>query len=129
VPQPLRLSAIRALGVVSKGQEPPQVELVLSMLGDLAKETFFLTQLAVVASLGQMETAKAIGTLQSIATQTPDGRVRRIAEEAIAQVQGHIGSDKAVKQLREELDEMKKENQQLKSRLENLEAKSAKSSD
>lgn len=129
VPQPLRLSAIRALGAVSKGQEPVQVELILSLLGDLAKETFFLTQLAVVSSLGQMETAKAIGILQALATQTPDGRVRRIAEEAIAQVQGNIGSDKAVKQLREELDEMKKENQKLKSRLENLEAKSAKSSD
>ena len=129
IPQPLRLSAVRALGVVSKGQEPPQVELVLSLLGDLAKETFFLTQLAVVFSLGQMETPKAMGILQSLATQTPDGRVRRVAEEAIAQVQGHIGSDKAVKQLREELDEMKKENQQLKSRLENLEAKSTKSPD
>lgn len=129
IPQPLRLSAIRALGIVSKGQEPPQVELVLSLLGDLAKETFFLTQLAVVASLGQMETPPAIGILQALATQTPDGRVRRVAEEAIGQVQGNIGSDKAVKQLREELDEMKKENQQLRSRLENLEAKSTKSLD
>lgn len=123
VPQPLRLSAIRALGAVSKGQAPPQVEEILSLLADLAKEQFFLTQLAVVASLGQMETPKAIGILQSLAAQTPDGRVRRVAEEAIAQVQGNIGSDKAVKQLREELDELKKENQQLKSRLENLEAK------
>jgi aminopeptidase N len=95
----------------------------LSLLTNLAKETFFLTQLAVVASLGQMETPKAIGILQSLATQTPDGRVRRVAEEAIARVQSNIGADKAVKQLREEVDELKKENQQLKSRLENLEAK------
>ncbi len=123
IPQPLRLTAIRALGAVSKGQEPPQLELILSLLTNLAKETFFLTQLAVVASLGQMETPKAIGILQSLATQTPDGRVRRVAEEAIARVQSNIGADKAVKQLREEVDELKKENQQLKSRLENLEAK------
>jgi aminopeptidase N len=71
-----------------------------------------------------METAKAIGVLRSLADQTPDGRVRRLADEAIQKVQKNVGSDQAVKQLREELDQLKKENQELKSRMENLEAKS-----
>jgi aminopeptidase N len=62
--------------------------------------------------------------LHSLADQTPDGRVRRMAEEAIQRVQKNVGSDQAVKQLREELDQLKKENQELKSRMENLEAKS-----
>jgi len=62
--------------------------------------------------------------LAALAAQTPDGRVRRIAEEAIQTVQKNVGSDLAVKQLREEFDQIKKENQELKSRLENLEAKS-----
>ncbi|HEY9651681.1 MAG TPA: hypothetical protein V6C95_13520 [Coleofasciculaceae cyanobacterium] len=70
-----------------------------------------------------METPKAIGVLRSLAEQTPDGRVRRMAEEAIQKVQKNVGSDQAVKQLREEFDLLKKENQELKSRLENLEAK------
>jgi aminopeptidase N len=70
-----------------------------------------------------METPKAIGVLRSLCDQTPDGRVRRIAEEAIQKVQKNVGSDQAVKQLREELDQLKKENQELKSRMENLEAK------
>jgi aminopeptidase N len=71
-----------------------------------------------------METPKAIPILRSLADQTKDGRVRRIAEEAIPKVQQNSGSDQAVKQLREEFDQLKKENQELKSRLENLEAKS-----
>jgi aminopeptidase N len=71
-----------------------------------------------------METVKAIALLHSLADQTPDGRVRRMAEEAIQRVQKNVGSDQAVKQLREELDQLKKENQELKSRMENLEAKS-----
>jgi len=71
-----------------------------------------------------MEIARAIAILQSLAEQTPDGRVRRIAEEAVQKVQRNIGSDKAVKQLREEIDQLKQENQELRSRLENLEAKS-----
>ena len=71
-----------------------------------------------------METARAIGILRALADQTPDGRVRRIAEEAVQRVQKNVGSDKAVKQLREELDQLKQANQELRSRLENLEAKS-----
>ncbi|MFO5439969.1 MAG: hypothetical protein ACLBM4_15230, partial [Dolichospermum sp.] len=75
-------------------------------------------------ALGQMETPKAIGILQSLANQTADGRVRRYAEEEIVKVQKNIGTDKTLKQLREELDQIKQQNQELKSRLENLEAKS-----
>ncbi len=123
VPQPLRLSAIRSLGVISTGQTPDKVERIIEQLEQLAGETFFLTQVSVVVALGQMETTRAIGVLQSLAQQTPDGRVRRMAEEAIQRVQKNAGADQAVKQMREELDQLKKENQELKSRLENLEAK------
>lgn len=124
IPQPLRLAAIRALGTISTGQTPNNTEWILEQLEELSVETFFLTQVSVVMALGQMESAKAIGVLQSLADQTPDGRVRRLAEEAIGKVQKNVGSDQAVKQLREELDQLKKENQELKSRMENLEAKS-----
>ncbi|MBE9126454.1 MULTISPECIES: M1 family metallopeptidase [unclassified Coleofasciculus] len=124
IAQPLRLSAIRALGTISTGQTPNNTEWILERLEELSGESFFLTQVAVVSALEHMETAKAIGVLQSLAEQTPDGRVRRRAEEAVQTVQENIGSDGAVKQLREELDQLKKENQDLKSRMENLEAKS-----
>jgi aminopeptidase N len=124
VPQALRLAAIRALGTISAGQTRPNLERILSRLQELSRETFFLTQVSVANALGQMETPKAIAILQSLADQTPDGRVRRIADEAVQKVEKTLGSDKAVKQLREELDQLKQENQKLKSRLENLEAKS-----
>ncbi|MBW4522871.1 MAG: M1 family metallopeptidase [Scytolyngbya sp. HA4215-MV1] len=123
VPQPLRLASIRALGAISSGQTNLNLERILDQLKALSRETFFLTQVAVANALGQMETAKAIGILQSLADQTPDGRVRRIAEEAIQRVQKNAGADQAVKQLREELDQLKQENQELRSRLESLEAK------
>jgi aminopeptidase N len=124
VPQPLRLAAIRALGKISVGQSPTNLERILDKLAELAKETFFLTQVAVVMSLGQMETPKAIGILRSLADQTPDGRVRRYAEEEIPKVQKNVGTDNALRKLREELDQLKQQNQELKSRLVDLEAKS-----
>jgi len=125
VPQALRLSAIRALGTISTGLSTVNLERVLQQLEDLSRESFFLTQVAVVSALGQMETPKAIGILQALANQTPDGRVRRMAEEAVSRVQSTVGTDQGVKQLREELDVLKQQNQELRSRLESLEAKSS----
>ncbi|HIK11763.1 MAG TPA: M1 family metallopeptidase [Oscillatoriaceae cyanobacterium M33_DOE_052] len=126
VPQALRLAAIRALGAVSTGQTPTHLEVIFDRLSELSRETFFLTQVAVVAALEQMENLKAIDILQSLADQTPDGRVRRIAEEAITKVRKKAGTDESINQLRKDLEKLKKENQELRSRLENLEAKSAK---
>jgi aminopeptidase N len=123
IPQALRLAAIRALGTISTGQPAAGLERILNRLSELSGETFFLTQMATVGALGQMETTKAIGILRSMANQTPDGRVRRNAEEAISKVQKAAGSDQAVKKMQEELDQLKKDNQDLRSRLETLEAK------
>ena len=124
VPQPLRLATIRALGKISVGQSPVNLERILEKLTELAKESFFLTQVAVAAALGQMETPKAVGILRSLVEQTADGRVRRYAEEEISKVQKNIGSEKTLRQLREDFDQLKQQNQELRSRLENLEAKS-----
>ena len=86
VPQALRLSAIRALGTISKGQSKPTVERILDRLDTIAYESFFLTQVSAVAALGSMEAPRAISILQSLADHTPDGRVRRRAQEAVQQV-------------------------------------------
>ncbi|NJL40417.1 MAG: M1 family metallopeptidase [Leptolyngbyaceae cyanobacterium SM1_4_3] len=123
VPQALRLAAIRALGAISTGQSNLNVERILDRLEELSGESFFLTQVATANALGQMETIKAVGILQALADQTPDGRVRRIAEESVQKVQKNAGQDQAVKKLQQDLDQLKKDNQELKSRLESLEAK------
>ena len=122
-PQALRLAAIRSLGSISKGQSQPNVERILDRLETIASESFFLTQVSAVGGLSGIETGRAMGILQSLADHTPDGRVRRRAQEAVQQVQNAIGKDKAVEKLRQEVDDLKKSNQELKSRLETLEAK------
>ncbi|MDJ0537472.1 MAG: M1 family metallopeptidase [Microcystis sp. M53603_WE2] len=124
-PQPLRLGAIRALGAISSGQSTDKLTVILERLETIAKETFFLTQVAVCNALGQIENAKAIVILQALSDRTPDGRVRRVAEEAVQKVQKKLGSEKAIQEIREELEKMKQENQELKSRLTKLEAKNS----
>ncbi|TRV13730.1 MAG: aminopeptidase [Microcystis wesenbergii Mw_MB_S_20031200_S109] len=124
-PQPLRLAAIRALGAISSGQTTDKLTVILERLETIAKETFFLTQVALCNALGQIENVKAIAILQALSDRTPDGRVRRVAEEAVQKVQKKLGSDKAIQEIREELEKMKQENQELKSRLTKLEAKNS----
>ena len=123
VPQALRLAAIRSLGAVSVGQTPNKVGEILEQLEAISGESFFLTQVAVVGALEKMQTAQAIDILNNLAAQTPDGRVRRRAEEAVTKVQKNLGADKAVKELRQEIDQLKQANQELTSRLAKLEAK------
>ncbi|MGC1309616.1 MAG: M1 family metallopeptidase [Phormidesmis sp.] len=123
VPQALRLMAIRSLGAISLGQEKIVVERILERLEALSRESFFLTQVATVGALAQMEVRGAIAILRGLADHSPDGRVKRRADEAAQKVQKKIGSDQAIADLRAELDEVKQTNKDLKSRLENLEAK------
>ncbi|HEY9738691.1 MAG TPA: HEAT repeat domain-containing protein, partial [Trichocoleus sp.] len=123
VPQALRLAAIRALGPISVSQSKPNVERILDRLEVISRESFFLTQVSVVAALGAMETPRAMTVLQALADHTADGRVRRRAEESVQLVQKTLGKDQAVQKLQQEIDELKKANQELKSRLEALEAK------
>ncbi len=125
IPQALRLAAIRALGAISTGQTPDKLEEILDSLEAISQETFFLTQVSVSTALGQMETPKAVSILQGLADRTPDGRVKRRAEEAIKKVQKKLGSDKGIKSLRDEIEKLKQENQELESRLSNLEAKNS----
>jgi aminopeptidase N len=124
VPQALRLVAIYSLGAISLGQEKLAVERILNRLEALSREEFFLTQVSTVGALGRMEVSGAIKILQGLAEHSPDGRVKRRADEAAQRVRKRVGSDQAIADLRQELDEVKSNNKDLKSRLENLEAKS-----
>jgi aminopeptidase N len=123
IPQALRLTSIRCLGTISTGQTPEKLGEILEQLEAIAGESFFLTQVAVVGALQQMQTAQAIEILNELADQTADGRVRRRAEEAVVKVQKNLGADQAVKELRQEVDRLKQTNQDLASRLAKLEAK------
>ncbi|MBO3460924.1 M1 family metallopeptidase [Aetokthonos hydrillicola Thurmond2011] len=124
VPQPLRLAAIRSLGKISTGQNTANVERILERLTEISHEPFFLTQVAALTALGYMETPKAIGILNAIALAALDARVRRYCEEEIARVQKNVGTESTLNVLRSELDQLKQQNQELRSRLESLEAKS-----
>lgn len=123
VPQPLRLAAIRALGSVASGQKPEKLAVIFDIFELILRDTFFLTQMALITGLSQIENSKAIAILSTLAETSPDGRVKQRAEEAINKLREKLGGDKALKDLRKEVDKLKQENQELKTRLSKLEAK------
>ena len=123
IPQPLRLAAIRGLGGVATGQKPEKLEVIFDQFELILRDTFYLTQMAIISGLSQIEKNKAIAILSNLSETTPDGRVKRRADEAISQLREKLGGDEALKELRKEVDKLKEENQDLKSRLAKLEAK------
>ena len=66
VSQPLRLAAIRALGSISTGQEKLAIARILDRLEALSREDFFLTQVATVGALSQMEERGAVKILKGL---------------------------------------------------------------
>lgn len=122
VPQPLRLAAIRTLGTIGD-RHHPQLQQILERLEQLSHETFFFTQMAVVQALSQIDHPQVLGLLQQLGDRTTDGRIKRSVDEGIAKVQKALGSDDRLKTLETTLNELQKENQTLKSRLEELEAR------
>ncbi|WP_008317686.1 M1 family metallopeptidase [Leptolyngbya sp. PCC 6406] len=123
LPNLLRLGAVRALGSISTGQSKANVTRILARLEAISREPQFRTQMAAIAALGLMADGGAVSVLGSIADHIDDGRVRRRAEEAMQKVQKRLDKDAAVQKLQQDLEELKKSNQDLKSRLEDLEAK------
>jgi aminopeptidase N len=80
--QPLRLTAIRA-ATISKAVTPNNTEWILGAISRTSGGKPFTQQQR--PYLGQWADSKS-GGLRSLADQTPDGRVRRIAEEAMQKV-------------------------------------------
>jgi len=122
-PQALRRRAIWALGSVSVGQTEANVTRVLDRFSQLAAEESFLIRVSTVYGLEEMTTPGAIGILQTLRDRTADGRVIRMADEAIRIVQDKCSGDRALDRLRDELDEVKKQNRELVGRLDAIEAK------
>ena len=122
-PEALRIVAVRSLGAISKYQEKAQINQIVQLLDQIGREDNFYMEMAVCTAAASLETSAIIPTLEYIMSHSSDDHCVRLAEENIPKVLKNIGSDKSIQEIKEELDKVKKTNQDLKSRLELLEAK------
>ena len=126
IPQSLRFTAITTLGAVSKVQEKKVVEQIVDLLSDYAKEDYIMAEKAVIGALSQIESVKALSILNYIADKTKHGRMKNLAEKAAKKASQSLPTRKSIAEIRLEIEEIKKENTKLKSRLEEVEAKTKK---
>jgi len=125
-----RAQAAAAAGLGVLADAVPEVrEAVLPRLLEVARGGGFRVRLAAIGALGRARLRGAVSVLQHIHTSDPDGRVQRMSYEALEKIRaGRTGED-AQSQLREELEKLRKQNQDLQDRVHKLEDRSNSSSD
>jgi aminopeptidase N len=119
----LRRAAVRSLGVISKNLTSAQQNQIIAVLDQVSKEENFYMEMAICQAAQSINNKLVIPILEHIKNHASDEHSTKLAEESIVKVIKNLGSDKSIVQINQELEKLKKTNQDLKSRLEFLEAK------
>ena len=119
-PERARCTAAANLGRLAKDVPAARDEAV-DRLVDLVKSGGFRLKYTAVSALGTAGAPAGLAVLRDIHEGQSDGRVRRNAYEAIQRINKSNKQGGDVGQLRRDLDVLRKDNQKLRSRIDNLE--------
>jgi aminopeptidase N len=114
-----REAAIATLGKLGQGKREVRNRIV-----DLLDDKNFYARLAAVDALEALQDAEAIPTLQRLASQDIEGRLKGAAANAVRAITARLEKPAEIKQLRGEIETLRESNKTLLDRLERLEAKS-----
>ena len=119
---PARVRAAAAVALGQLADEVPDVRLAaVDRLCELARCGSFRVELNAMSALARARDPRALGVLSDIHRCAPDGRTRRTAYEAIAQIRTGRGSEEHLAGLRGSVEKLEEQNQLLKARIEKLE--------
>jgi aminopeptidase N len=121
-PDRARAAAASGLGRLSDELESCRRDAV-NRLMELALDAPFRIRLAAISGLGLAGDPRAVGVLQRIHQDDPDGRVARQAFEASARIARGRTSEDALRGMREDLERLREEHRKVTTRLEKLEDK------
>ena len=119
-PQRVRAAAAGALASLASDREacvPPALDRLL----ELTQTAGFRVRLAAVAALGRLREPRALSTLSALHASTGDGRLRRMAYEAIQDIRDGRTSSQALGELRQTVEELERKQAGLRDRLSSLE--------
>ncbi len=111
-----RRAAALCLGKLGKGKHE-----VVRHLFRLLKDPEFRVRVSVCGALAEIADPMSIPELEKVEGADLDARVRRAAREAIRNIRDSLETTQELKLMHEELDQLKRENRDLKERLERLE--------
>jgi len=111
-----RRAALAALGKIGEGRKDVR-EVVIALLDDRS----FFVRMSAVGALEALHDRAALPALEAIALADVDGRLKRRSAEAVRAIRDHAPPSAEVRQLRDELVELRTANRLLADRLELLE--------
>jgi aminopeptidase N len=116
-----RRAALWALGKIGEGRKDVR-DAVIALLDDRS----FNVRMSAVAGLEALHDVEALPALDAMAAQDLDGRLKRRCAEAARAIREHANKPVEMKQLREDLVELRAANRALLDRVDRLEAVAAK---
>lgn len=122
VPIRLRYNALTKLGTLARLAEEPERRRVRRYLEETLEETDFFLSLGTIAGLVALGDADSASALRRKSQLAVDGRIRSRARKGAEALSSKSGAAKGLKEIRDELEELKKTNQRLVERLDRLEA-------
>ncbi len=119
----LRKDALRTLGNILKYESNKSVEKGLDVLSEAIStlDKDIVEEMAIVQSLTQIAHPKALGLLKQIQTQSQYPRTQRQAMEACEKVSKQLNPRNLLEDLRKDIDKLKDENRDLKTKVHKLE--------
>lgn len=119
-PDRVRAAAALALGRLADAVESTR-HAAVERLVEMCAEPGFRSRLAAIQALGSLRDPRGVGALDRLHRTAPDGRMRRLAYEALARVRQGRTTEEGLAPLRRRLDELAEENGKLRARIEKLE--------
>lgn len=124
---PEQSDRVRAAAAAALGQLADEVDTVrlaaVDRLCELARCGAFRVELNAMSALGRARDPRASGVLSAIHRSAPDGRSRRTAYEALAQIRSGRNGEEHLSSLRGAVDRLEERNAALRARIEKLEGK------
>jgi aminopeptidase N len=120
--RPPRARAAACAALARLGDEVEAARLpAAERLIELAEDANFRVQVAAINGCGALRDPRALGVLERVHASAGDGRCRRLAWEAMANIREGRGSDAGVAGLRSQIESFVEENRKLRDRVRRLE--------
>jgi aminopeptidase N len=126
-PQQVRAAATAALGRFAEFVPDVDKSDIVYRLTELLEDSWFRNQASAIDALKETKDPKAIPALQRTAERELDGRIIRMARDAVQKLRQGAEKGEDLKKLREEVDKLVDENRSLRDRLDKLEARAEES--
>lgn len=126
-----RMAAMRGLAVLAKRwthRIPEALELFKRFSNEIrgTPASVFRGKLGAISAMKTLDDLRAGPALRKLADDEPDGRIRRRAEETLNHLRENAKKPKELKEIRDMMDDLLKENRSLRDRMDAFEKKNAK---